>query len=202
MAQDLSTYEGFDQDDAAQKLRGRVDRSTAQAVAAAVAALAVATLVVGASTHALVTEGTGNSLDLQSGTIMLVDDDEGHSLVDLGNMAPGRPVTECINIAYTGSVLPVALTMVADTEGDIAEFIEIDVETGSNGGFGSCDGFQSDDTIFNGRLDALDEEGLDLGEIRSDNEKISFRFTFDLADTAEAAGRSGTASFVWEAVPS
>lgn len=202
MAQDLFTYDDAEIEATEEKVRQRVDRSTASAVAAAVAALAVATLVVSTSSRALVSVSASNGTDLKAGTITITDDDRGRSLVDLGNMAPGRPVTQCINIAYTGSILPVELTMTTEVEGDIAEFVDVDVETGFDGGFGACDGFRSDGSIFDGRLDAMVEPDLSLGDIRIDGEQRSFRFTFDLADDAAAAGRSGTVDFVWEAEPS
>lgn len=202
MARDLATYEAPDNGDVSEGTNRRIDRSIAQAIASAIAALAVTMLVVGASTSALVRDGTASGSDFETGTITLVDDDQDRSLVDLADMAPGRPVTECINIAYTGSVLPVVVSLSADLDGDVAEFVDIQIEAGSDGGFGACSNFTPDSILFTGRLDELAEEGLELDEIRRDGAQMSFRFTFDLADDSAAAGRSGTVDFVWEAVPS
>ncbi|MEM9746582.1 MAG: hypothetical protein AAF945_07795 [Actinomycetota bacterium] len=202
MARDLATYEREAPEDPRGALRRRVDRSTAQALAAAVSALAVATLVVSTSSSALVRRGTAVTSEIETGTITLEDDDGGRSLVELADMAPGRPVTQCITVQYTGTVLPVSFSLSAEADGDIAEFVEIVIERGDNGAFDACDGFVPEEEVFVGRLDDLVDDEVQLGEFRNENETTSFRYTFDLADEAEAAGRSGTVDFVWEAVPS
>jgi len=63
----------------------RLDRSAARAIAAAISSLLITTLVVSSSVSALEPEGTiaGNSFG--AGTITLVDDDRGRSLVNLSD---------------------------------------------------------------------------------------------------------------------
>ncbi|MFK8023893.1 MAG: hypothetical protein AB8G26_08015 [Ilumatobacter sp.] len=201
MAVDLNEVEHGPLDRDTETRRRRVDRSTAQALAAALSALAVTALVVTTSSTVLVRSGTAASSDVETGTISLEDDDGGRSLVDLEAMAPGRPVTECINIDYTGNVLPVTLSLRAETVGDIAEFVEIELERGTAGGFENCDGFVREELLVDTRLSDLVDADVEVGGFDNGGESMAFRFTFDLADEAEAAGRSGTVDFVWEAVP-
>lgn len=185
--------------------RRRLDRATARALASAVAALAIATIVVSESSSALDPRGTASGNEFSTGSIALVDDDEGRALVTLENMVPGRPVERCITITYAGTVLPVDLTLAAGTSGDVAPFVQVRAErgdTGSAGAYGSCDGFVAADTVFEGSMEDLaDRPPVAAGSLHSESEQAVFRFTFDLDDLDAAEGRAGSVDFVWEAVP-
>jgi hypothetical protein len=182
--------------------RQRIDRSTARALAAAISSLAIATLVVTQSSRALYPEGTVAANEFASGTVSLSDDDQGRSLVSLENMAPNRPVQQCISVTYDGTILPVAIRIAASASGDVADYLLVDVERGSGGGFGDCDGFVPEADVFVGRVgEFAGEDGVELGVLRNEGDSMSFRFTFDLADENDAAGRSGSIDFVWEAAP-
>lgn len=200
MARDLTAFEEAAASSATTNRRRRTDRSTAQALAAALSALAVATLVVNSSSSALDQSGTAVSSDIETGTITLSDDDGGRSLVDLQAMAPGRPKSECINIAYTGTVLPVDVTLAVETFGDIADYVDMTVERGVSGGFGACDLFQSVEVVSQSRLAEL-SDGVEVGQFSNEGDSMTFRVTFELIDSAAAAGRAGTVDFVWEALP-
>jgi hypothetical protein len=178
-----------------------VDRATGRALAAAISSLAVATIVVSQSSEGLQIEGTVAANDFESGTIALVDDDSGRSLVHLEEMAPGRPVEQCIAVSYAGSVLPVDLSLGAETSGDIARFVEVRVERGVGGGFGDCEAFRPDQELFIGDLASLEDRSVELGQFHNQDETATFRFRFDLLDDADAAGRGGSVDFVWQAVP-
>ncbi len=181
----------------------QVARSTARAFAAAAAALLISTLVVARSDAALITEGTGNANSFAAGTIALSDDDQGRSLFDLADMAPGRPKAQCITVGYQGSILPVDVSMLAEAQGELAEFLTMTVEQGTGGSFESCEGFVPKRELFAGSLADLSQEGwLHVSRVRNDGTELSFRFVFDVADEADAVGTSASASIVWEAVPS
>lgn len=202
MARPLDSFRSVGDGAAAAGSRRGSDRSTARALASAIAALAVATVVVSESTSALDPVGTASTNRFDSGTVSLVDDDSGRSLVDVTNMAPGRPVEACITVTYDGSILPVDVTLSAETSGDVVDFLEVRVERGRAADFGTCEGFVAGGEVFAGRVSELaDGAGVDVGVVRSARESIGFRFTFELADDAAAAGRSGSLDLVWEAVP-
>lgn len=202
MARPLIAYDADVAAPVESESKRRLDRSTGRALAAAVAALAIAAFVVSESSAALNPQGTASSNEFESGTVALVDDDAGRSLVTLDDMAPGRPVERCITVTYTGSVLPVAVTLGARTSGDIAEFLLVRVERGTAGGFDDCSRFVPDATVYDGSLGALADTGAaPVGAIRSQSESMSFRFRFDLVDTDAAEGRAGSIDFVWEAIP-
>lgn len=201
MVRPLTLFEGTAEQVATATARGRIDRSTARALAAAISSLAVATIVVSQSAKGLQVEGTAATNDFEAGTITLADDDGGRSLVELENMAPGRPVERCITVTYTGTVLPVEVSLAAVTSGDVAPYVDIDIEHGRGGRFGDCSAFEPETVVFEGSLGDLEEGVLDLGVFRSQGEDMSLRFTFDLLDEIDAAGRRGAVDFMWEAVP-
>lgn len=181
----------------------RLTRATARAFAAAVAALLIATLVVNRSSDALTADGTAAGASLSSGTIALVDDDQGRSLFDLGAMAPGRPVLRCLELVYDGTILPVDLSMRAVTSGPLTSFLDVSVEEGSGGSFEDCDGFRPTRPIFAGTLAELtDSEWLPLGRLVNTGETRTYRIRIELQDTDAALGQAARAEFLWEATPS
>lgn len=180
----------------------RVDRAAARAFAAAVSALLISTLVVSQSNAAIDPDGTVAGNSFEAGTISLVDDDEGRSLVNLADMAPGRPSEECISVIYEGTVLPVDLTLEAQTVGDLGPYLDVSIESGSGGGFGACDGFVPDAVVFDGTLAGLDERGrLELGSFYNSGESAVYRFRFELQDDGDAVGRQSSLDVVWEVTP-
>lgn len=202
MARSLHTFEAVDDVDVSREIRHRSDRSTARALAAAIAALAITTVVISYSTSALDPQGTVTANRFDSGTIELIDDDEGRALVDIANMAPGRPTEACITVTYAGSVLPVDVRLSAGATGDVAEYLDVVVERGRPGEFGTCDGFIAEDEVYAGNVrDLVEGSGVQVGVIRTERASIGFKFTFELVDRAEAAGRAGSLDVVWEATP-
>lgn len=203
MARSLDEVE-LDDDSGSDRLLDprRLDRSAARSIAAAISSLLITTLVVSQSASALQPEGTIAGNSFEAGTITLVDDDQGRSLVNLADMAPGRPVEECINVEYTGSILPVDLSLSATATGALAEFMTVEVEVGDNAGFASCDGFESEAILFSGSLAELTGRGpMSVESFRNTGDNASFRFRFEILDDGRAVGTSAAADFVWEVVP-
>lgn len=180
----------------------RIDRAAARAFASAISALIISTLVVSQSTAAIDPDGTVAGNAVAAGTVELSDDDQGRSLVDLDAMAPNRPVEECITVSYAGTILPVELTLDTQTVGDLGPFLDVEIEQGEGGGFDDCDGFEPTELVFDGTLGELADVGaLPLGSFYNTGDAATFRFRFELADEAAAAGRSSSIDFVWEAAP-
>ncbi len=171
-------------------------------MAAAISSLLIATLVVSRSADAFDPDGTVAGNKLQVGTVSLVDDDRGRSLVDLEAMGPGRPVVQCISVQYDGTILPADLTLATTSEGDLDDYIEVEAEWGQGGGFGSCDGFIPTEQLYDGTLGALSAgDPLPVAGFLNQGEAISFRFRFELQDDARALGKAASVDFVWEAIP-
>ncbi len=154
-----------------------VNQGTARAFAAALSALLIATFVISRS---------GEALDIQGTTT---------------DMAPGRASEECINISYGGTIVPVDLTMKAEITGDLAPFLDVVIERGPSGGFGDCDGFVSSGLVFDGTLDELARNRLELERFFNQSDSRTYRVRFALQDREEALGRAASVGFIWEVKP-
>lgn len=204
MARPLDSAAIDDTDDGVvEAASSRLDRAAARAFAAAVSALIISTLVVSQSSAAIDPDGTVAGNAVAAGTVELSDDDGGRSLVDLQALAPRRPVEECITISYTGSILPVELTLEAQTVGNLDPYLDVMIERGDGGGFDDCEGFVPENTlVFDGTLEQLEgRDAMMLGRFYNTGDSVTFRFRFELRDDAEAAGRESSIDFVWEAAP-
>lgn len=203
MARSLLELQQADDGAAIERRESQVGRLAAAALAAAVSALIIGSLVVTFSDRALDPSGTVAGASINSGTISLVDDDGGRSLFDLNDMVPGRPVVHCLDVIYDGTIVPVDLSMRAEAVGDLAEFLDVVVETGRGGGFDDCSGFELGGQVFGGTLAELAASGwVDLGQVVNSGDRISYRISFEIQDRQEALGRTASTLFVWEVTPS
>lgn len=203
MARQLLELRDHDDSSSVEGRDNRISRVAAAALAAALSALVIGSLVVTSTARALDPAGTSAGAVATSGTISLVDDDGGRSLFDLTNMAPGRPVVHCIEVSYDGSIVPVDLAMRAESAGDLAPYLDVVVESGRGGGFGDCSGFGRQGQVYGGTLADLAAAGwLPLGTLVNSGQAVTYRVTFELQDRQEALGRAATVSFVWEVAPS
>ena len=180
-----------------------VTRRTSRSFAAAVALLLLATLVANRSSAALSESPANAGAAVTAGTIRLDDDDDGRSLFDLDALSPVAPVERCIEIEYSGSILPVELRMQAEAGGGLRDFLDITVDVGSDGDYESCDGFIADEQVYDGTLAGLvDAEWIEVGRFVNTDERRSFRISIRLQDELEATGLTTSLGFGWEAVPS
>ena len=183
-----------------------IARSTARALAAAISALLVTTVVIDRSEAAISVDGTGSTTAISSGQISLSDDDAGRSLFSLEDMGPGQVVERCLMVTYDGTILPTDLSIRSASQGPLARWLRLTIESGEGGDFESCKGFVADELHFDGDLATMSattaSDPIHLARILEMGETHSFRFRFELADEQEALGLESTADFLWEASPS
>ena len=181
-------------------------RTTVRAFVAAISALLITSLVVSRSGSALSVESASASIAVQSGSILLHDDDHGESLFNATDLVPGRSTQGCIELTYDGTILPADVTFAADANGPLARHLDMRLEVGTGGDFESCDGFEPSAELFHGSLAELAastrEEPLLLGRMVNQGETRTVRFTYEVADEQEAVDKEASASFIWESVPS
>lgn len=182
-------------------------RTTARSLATAIALLLVSILVVTRSNAAFHTREAGTRTTFSAGSVELEDDDRGTSLFAIDDMAPGRPVRDCIVVNYQGNIMPVVVSLSAEAEGPLASLLDVRVERGTGGSFGQCQGFVPEATVFRGTLAGLAglDHAVEAFAVRRAPAESTFRFTFRLADlpatVAAADSPAASARFIWVADP-
>lgn len=179
-----------------------ITRRTTRSFGAAVAVLLLATLVATRSDAALTRTPANASAAVEAGTIELSDDDDGRSLFDLEALSPTRPVERCIEVRYSGTILPVQMRMRADAEGALSEFLDLEIQTGEGGNYDSCAGFVAEEDLFNGTLAEYTETGWnEVGRFFNTGDLQTFRIQIQLQDELGAVGETTALGFSWEATP-
>lgn len=180
-------------------------------IASMVASLVfVAFLVVGSSRAAFTatTDNTGNYAS--AGTVALVDDDSGSVLFNVTGMAPLDSASECIVVTYNGDLTvgaPVQLYRSGATTGTgLDQYLDLVVEVGTGGSFGSCAGFTPTSTLFTGAtLQSFASTHTAYASALSTawsptaaGQNRTFRFTISLQDNNAAQGLDATFGYTWE----
>ncbi|GEB46898.1 hypothetical protein MTE01_28430 [Microbacterium testaceum] len=175
------------------------------------AAVVAAGLLVSTSSYAAFSDTTSNERNgWRAGTVQLDDDAAGRALFTAGNAKPGDGATTCIAVTSTGTLASQVRLYAADASGSagLADHLILRVEQGTGGGYGTCNGFTSQSTVFDGRLSGFTGAHTSYRSGAATwspggggSETRTFRITWSLADDAPNAVQGGTAStaFVWEA---
>ena len=142
-----------------------------------------------------------------AGTVSLADDDGGAALFSVTGLTPGRAGSNCLTIDYTGDVATiVALYAAASTDtASIAQFVNLTIQQGTGGGFGSCAGFTAASTIFSGTLAAFTAAAQDYASgvgSWSPNGAAArvyrIAYTLDAATPSTKQGGVCTVTFRWQ----
>ncbi len=181
--------------------------------AALIGALLISGLLVLQSSRAAFTDSTSNTGNsLTAGTVTLVDDDAVAVMFNVSNMQPGDSSVNCIVVTYQGTIAdPLAVRLYSGgytDSSDLANWLNVTIEEGTGGSFGSCGAFSSVNTIeTGGDLIAFDAthtnyaNGAGVWDPSSTPESTTYRITLalDAAAPNSEQGASITAlSFVWE----
>ncbi len=184
----------------------------APSLAIAASFLLVSFLIVTVS-RAAFSDTTDNSLSsVTAGTVTLTDDDSGLVLFNIGAMMPGDTSTNCIVVTYSGTVTnPASVEMYSGgyiDSGDLGTYLNVTIEEGTGGSFGSCGAFVLENTIEpTGTLASWDTThtnyatGAGVWDPASTPESKTYRITleFDAAAPNSEMGESVTAlAFTWE----
>lgn len=111
-------------------------------------------LVWGGTTAAFTSTTPSGSNSWSTGTVTLSDDDGGAALFTAAGLVPGSSGSNCIAVSYTGTVAAtVRLYASASTDpSTVASYLDLTVQEGSGGGFGTCTGFAAGSTVYSGTL--------------------------------------------------
>jgi hypothetical protein len=174
--------------------------SAIRLLAATITALFVSFLVVTKSQDAMSAPGARAESEIAAGGVQVTDDDAGRSLFQVPSMAPDVPFENCIAVTYSGTIVPAIVRLSAQAQGPLAESLDVKVEEGTDGSFGSCADFAPTRTVFTGTLATLASRGQSeaFRPKRFEDTRV-FRFTFLLKDAAVAQGATASAEFAWTA---
>lgn len=174
-------------------------------VAAVMAALTLTSLMVLRTSSAAFSDTTTASGNWTSGTVVLDDDDANAALFTATNLAPGDVVTRCITVQYRGSIPTAAIKLYGTATGTLGQYLNVTVERGTGGNFGTCTGFTSAATVFTGTLAGFASAHTNYGNgtgtytTTATPNDTTFRFVATLQDTNDAQNKTAAATFTWEA---
>lgn len=168
-----------------------------------------ASAVVWESSSAAFTATTSNAANSwAAGTVSLTDDDSATAMFSATGLVPAATGSKCITVTYGGSAAAaVKFYVAANTGPGLQPYLDLVIQEGSGGSFGSCTGFTPTSTLFTGTLSALVSAnatyatGLSswapTGAAQSRTYKVSYTLNASTPDAQQ--GASSTATFQWEA---
>ena len=173
---------------------------------AIVAAMVMLAVLIVTTSRAAFTDTTDNAANsFASGSVIITDDDGGSAMFAATAMTPGEPVIECIELTYSGSLVPADIRMYGVSAGVLATYLDTTVEIGSGGSFGDCTGFTASSTLYSGTLANFSAthtdwtSGLATFTAPANPTSQTLRFTVDVQNDPLAMTQSATATFTWEA---
>lgn len=172
-----------------------------RALALGVVATVAVTAGVGSGVWALANNASESRAEAGSAQ-RLADDDGDRPLFTVPRLAPGKAVSRCINVQYTGSDATDVQLGGASGSGGLSPYIDLRIDSGQGGGFQDCSSFRGT-PIFRGTLEefqaraASADGGVPAWKANGGSSERTFRFTLQMRDVPEAAGASTGMSFTW-----
>ena len=176
-----------------------------------------AAALISQSSYAAFTATTRNSgNNWSTGSVSLSDDDLGAARFQVTDMVPGQTATKCITVTSKASVpgtVKFYLINAVRSPQRLENHILFSVRAGTGGGFGSCTGFTSTETVGGGTL----AQGMDFstsyatgagawptaGNTAGESKTYEITWTFDATGLTQTAldGLQGSSTGVdvqWE----
>jgi hypothetical protein len=171
--------------------KSRVARIAA-AGATPVAILAAAGMVWQSSNAAFTGQTRNSGNNWSTGAVALTDDDAGAARFQVEDMVPGQTGARCIkvtaNASVPGTVKGYAVNPVRSVHG-LENRIKIKMEAGTGGNFGSCDGFDLEETLVPsitlGQMFAVDSYASGVGgwDVSAGTSSRTYRLTWSFDTT-------------------
>jgi hypothetical protein len=165
-------------------------------------------LMVWQGTAAVFSSTTSNASNAwTAGSVTLADDDTGSALFSATGLVPGSTGSNCITVTYSGNVAT-TVKLYASASADassVAQYLDLTIQEGTGGGFGSCGSFSAGSTIYSGTLSTFTStktaygSGVGSWAPSSSSTKV-YKITYTLNASTPSAkqGTSTTATFQWE----
>ncbi len=173
-----------------------------------VGALVSLGLIWGGTTAAFTSSTPSGNNSWTTGTVTLSDDDAGTALFTATGLVPGSAGSNCITVSYSGSVAAtVRFYASASTDAAaVAAYLDLTIQEGTGGGFGTCTGFTPTSTPYTGTLatfittKASYGTGVGAWNATSGTARV-YKVTYALnaATPNTKQGATTTATLQWEA---
>jgi hypothetical protein len=176
-------------------------------VACLLTALAVTTGVVWQSAYSNFGDTAPKiSTALNTGNVVLADDDAEATLFSVGRLKPGATGTRCIKVSTTGAT-PTTVRLYGtgrSVTNGLDDALQLTVRIGTGGSTSSCTGFTTTATVYSGALSGFTAGDFAAGlgswsATSSANRTYQFTYLLSATAPASAQGGSATLTFVWEA---
>jgi hypothetical protein len=180
-------------------------------IAIPVALIASGAVVSTASYSAFSATTVNPTSNWNAGSVALSDDDSNSALFNATALKPGSTGSNCITVTSTGT-LPSAVKLYgtgAATTNALSSSINLTVEQGTGGGFGSCTNFvaaTTGGTVFSGTLASFGSSKTDystgVGSWAPNGAGTQvYKITYTVPTSAPSTVMGGTASLglTWEA---
>lgn len=190
-------------------MRIKVSKRFVAAAAVPAAVLASGAIVWQSSYSAFSATTTNPTNNWSAGTVALADDDINTAMFTATNLKPGSTGAKCIAVTSTGSLASTVKlygTSYATTNG-LAANLNLKIEEGTGGTFGSCAGFTPGATAFDSTLASFGTTKTNFATgvgtwapTGTATETKAYRITYTLSTTAPDSAQAGTAAvgLTWE----
>ena len=175
------------------------------AIASLIAAAAVSISIMQYSRAAFTATTSNSSNSWATGSVVLSDDDAGSAMFSSSNMTAGQSVVKCIAVTYSGTLTSgVSVKLYGTSSGALASYLNLTVEQGTGGGFGSCAGF-SGSQIYSGTVSGFAGSYTSFGtgltgfSPVANPETHTYRLTITVQNDNNAQNKTASADYTWEA---
>lgn len=160
-----------------------------------------------ASSAAFTADTTNGTNTWNAGSVTLTDDDSGAAMFTATNLKPGSTGEKCITLTYNGSSAAAVKLYGTAVTGSLGAYIDLVVEQGDGGSFGSCTGFGTATSVYTGTLTNFGSTrtgfangaGTFAPTAAGQSKTYRFAYTINAAAPDAAQGTSASATFTWEA---
>ncbi len=174
-------------------------------VTALIAAAAVSISIMQYSRAAFSATTSNSANSWATGSVVLTDDDAGSAMFTSANMTAGQSVVKCIAVTYSGTLTSgVNVKLYGTASGALASYLNLTVEQGTGGGFGSCVGF-SGSSIYSGTVSGFGSTYTNFGagltgfSPSANPETHTYRVTITVQNDNNAQNKTAVADYTWEA---
>lgn len=141
-------------------------------------------------------------------SVSITDDDGGVAMFTATGLTPGSTGSNCITVTYGGNVATAVKLYISASSGTLGPHLNMTVEEGTGGSFGSCTGFSAvGGATYTGTLSNFAStstaygSGVGTWAPTTNGSTRTYKITYTLDATTPSSMQSATAgaTFTWEA---